>query len=138
MSNRRPDLGKLVSVHGTSPVFLQRAAIVAAVSFLFFLAALLFFRMQRSIGYFILSSAFLVVYVFTMIGWVIQKRNTVTVYENGLTYKKFTSSWNDLKSVRSDSGSGITLVKNDGESITIGRTVAEVEKIAVAIRKHLK
>ena len=34
-------LGKLIAVHSTSPAFLQRAAIVAALSFLFFLLALI-------------------------------------------------------------------------------------------------
>ena len=137
MENRRPDLGKLVSVHGTSPLFLQRAAIVAVVSFLFFLAALLFFQMQRSIGYFILSSAFFVVYVFTMIGWVMQKRNSVSIFENGITYRKFTSTWDDLISVRADNRSGITMVKNGGESVNIGTSVADLSKIALAIRTRL-
>jgi hypothetical protein len=131
------ELGRLISTHGISPVFLQRAAIVATISFLFFMAGLLFFYIQQSIAYFVLSTAFLVVYIFTMVGWVLQKKNIVQVYENGLTYKKFGSLWNDLKSVRSDSRAGITLVKTDGETITISRTIADVEKIAVAIRGHL-
>ena len=118
-------------------MYLQRAAIVAALSFLFFLIALFFFNTQRSIGYFILSSAFLVVYVFTMIGWVMQKRNTVSIFENGIAYRKFTSSWNDLKSVTSNTKSGITLSKSGGESITIGTSVADLDKIAVAVRRRL-
>ena len=131
------ELGKLISSHGISPVYLQRAAIVAVISFLFFMAGLLFFYIQQTITYFILSSAFLVVYIFTMIGWVLQKKNTVSLYENGITYRKFGSTWSDLKSVTSSAESGITLTKSDGESVTIGKTAADVDKIAVEIRRHL-
>jgi hypothetical protein len=134
----QPELGKLVSTHGISPVYLQRAAIVAALSFLFFLAGLLFFYIQQSIAYFILSSAFLVVYIFTMVGWVLQKKNTVSVYENGITYRNFGATWSDLKSVTSSEQAGITLAKADGESTTIGKTIADVDKIALAIRRHLQ
>ena len=137
MAKAKVDLGRLASIHGTSPVFLQRAAIVAALSFLFFLTTLLIFYIQQQVMYFVLSSAFLVIYIFTMIGWVMQKRNAVSIFEHGIAYKKFGSRWSDLKSVRSDSRSGVTLVKNDGETITISRTIADVDKIAVAIRKHL-
>ncbi len=137
MPKSNPSLGALISTHGISPVYLQRAAIVAVVSFLFFMAGLLFFYIQQSIAYFILSSAFLVVYIFTMIGWVLQKKNIVSLYENGIVYRQFGAAWSDLKSVSSSAESGITLTKTDGESITIGKTVADVDKIAMEIRQHL-
>lgn len=89
MGSSRQELGPLVSVHGTSPVFLQRAAIVAILSFLFFLITLLIFYLQQRLIYFILSSAFLVTYIFTMIGWVMQKRNVVSIHEHGVAYRKF-------------------------------------------------
>ena len=40
-------LGKLISIHGTSPAFLQRAAIVAMLSFFFFLTMLIAFRFSN-------------------------------------------------------------------------------------------
>lgn len=138
MANQtKGDLGSLIGTHGISPVYLQRAAIVAVISFLFFLIGLMFFYIQQSIGYFILSTAFLVVYIFTMIGWVMQKRHVVSLYENGITYKKFSSTWDELKSVTSSAGAGITLTKSKGESIMIGRSIADVDKVAVAIRQRL-
>ena len=130
-------LGSLISTHGTSSVFLQRAAIVAALSFFFFLTTLLFFYLQQSIGLFILSTAFLIVYIFTMIGWVMQKRNLVTIYENGIARRKFVATWNEIKSVKADADSGITIVKFDGESLTIGKTTAGIARIATLIRAHL-
>lgn len=133
----QPELGRPTSTHGISPVYLQRGAIVAALSFLFFLTGMLLFYIQQSIVFFVLASAFLIVYVFTMIGWVLQKKNVVTVYENGLTYRNFRTTWEELQSVSSSAGTGIKLVKDNGETVTIGKTLADFDKVAVEIRKHL-
>jgi hypothetical protein len=137
MPESRKDLGMIVSVHGTSAVFLQRAAIVTILSFFFFMAMLVVFYFRQQIFYFVLSTAFLIVYIFTMIGWVMQKRNTVSIYENGIAYRKFISIWDDIKTVKSDSKAGITIVHSSGDSTTIPSSVADIDKIAVAIRNHL-
>jgi hypothetical protein len=131
------DLGRLVSLHGTSPAALQRAAIVAIVSFFFFMATLVVFYVQQSIAYFILSTAFLIVYIFTLIGWVMQKRNAVSIFENGISYRKFSASWNEIKSVKADPQTGITLVKDNGETLTIGNTTADIGRIALLVRQNL-
>ncbi len=136
-ARQRKDLGTIVRVHGTSPVYLQRAAIIAGLSFVFFMGTLLIFYTQQSIGYFVLSTAFSVVYIFTLIGWVIQKRTSVSIFVNGITYRKFTSSWDEIKSVTADSKSGLMIVKSNGDSITIGKSVAGLNEIAVTIRKNL-
>jgi hypothetical protein len=137
MADQRNHLGALVSVHGTSPVFLQRAAIVAIVSFLFFLTTLLFFYMQQAVGYFVLSTAFLVVCVFTMIGWVLQKRKTVSLFEKGISYRSFSTTWDELQSVKVDSKTGIKLVKTGGDAVTIPETVSDLQQIATAIRSGI-
>ena len=87
-----------MSTHGTSPAYLQRAAIIAVLSFVFFLAMLVAFYLRQHIGYFALSTAFLIVYVLTLISWVIQKRSLVSIYENGIRYKKFSGSWDEIES----------------------------------------
>ena len=137
MPSPQKDLGTLVSVHGTSPVFLQRAAIVAVLSFFFFMAMLVIFYLRQQIIYFVLSTAFLIVYVFTLIGWVMQKRNLVSIYEDGVTYKKFSARWDEMQSVRATHQEGISLTRNDGQSITIPKTIANFAQIAAAIRSNL-
>ena len=137
MSKSNVNLGSLVSSHGTSPATLQRAAIVTILSFFFFISMLLVFYARQQMVYFILSTAFLVVYIFTMIGWVMQKRNVVSVYENGITYKKFSSTWEELQSVKADPETGISLVKSVGESITIPQTVAGLQQILAVIKSRL-
>ena len=82
----------IVSMHTTSPAYMQRAAIVAAVSFVFFLLTLLAFYVRQQIGYFVLSTAFLVVYLLTMISWVIRRRAAVRLHEGGLKYRKFSAT----------------------------------------------
>ena len=93
--------------------------------------------MTSSISPWSVSTAFLVVYIFTMIGWVMQKRNVVSVYENGITYKKFSSTWEDLQSVKADPETGISLVKSVGESITIPQTIAGLPQILAVIKSNL-
>jgi hypothetical protein len=116
---------------------LQRAAIITVLSFLFFMGTLIIFYVMQSIGYFVLSTAFLVVYIITLVGWVMQKRNVVSIHENGIAYRKFGSTWDEIRSVTADPGSGITIVKLNGESTVIGRSIAGVNEIATMIRKHL-
>jgi ABC-type bacteriocin/lantibiotic exporter with double-glycine peptidase domain len=134
----RTDLGPHISSHGTSPVFLQRAVIVAILSFVFFIITLLFFYIQQELMFFVMSTAFLVIYILTMISWVMQKRNTVSIYANGIAYRKFSSTWDEIKSVAADTRSGITIVKLDGERAVIGRSISGVNEIASTIRKHLR
>jgi ABC-type bacteriocin/lantibiotic exporter with double-glycine peptidase domain len=137
MSNRI-DLGQLISSHGTSPVFLQRAVIIAVLSFLFFIITLLFFYINQELMYFVMSTAFLVIYILTMTGWVMQKRNVVSIYENGIAYRKFRATWDEIASVKAEAQSGITIAKPNGESITIGKSIAGVNEIASTIRRHLR
>ena len=133
----KQQLGPLISTHGISPVFLQRAAIIAVLSFLFFLITLAFFYVEQQLMYFVLSSAFLVIYIFTMIGWVMQKRNVVSVYENGIARRKFAATWDDIKSVKVEAGSGITIVRSDGEELLIPKSTADVGRIAMVVRQNL-
>lgn len=138
MATPKPkDLGDLVSVHGTSPGTLQRAAIVTALSFLFFMSTLVVFYLRQQIVYFILSTAFLIVYIFTMIGWVMQKRNSVSIYENGVGHRSFTAAWDEIQSVKADDRSGIRLEKVDGKTVTIPTTISDYPQIITTIRSHL-
>jgi hypothetical protein len=134
------NLGKLISTHGTSPAYLQRAAIIAVLSFLFFLAMLAAFYVRQHIGYFALSTAFLIVYVLTLISWVIQKRSLVGIYENGLRYKKFSGSWDEIESeiiVEESAGrKHIKLRKSKRENVIIPSSIQGFDRIlGVVIEK---
>ena len=52
----------------------QRAVLIAVLSFMFFLAMMIAFYVRQSMLYFLLATAFLVVYIFTMISFVRLRR----------------------------------------------------------------
>lgn len=54
---------------------LQRAVFIAVLSFLFFLAMMFAFYLRQSILYFLLATAFLFVYIVTMISFVRLRRS---------------------------------------------------------------
>lgn len=136
------NLGKIINTYGTSPVYLQRAAIVAVVSFVFFMAMLTGFYMRRHIGYFALSTAFLIVYVLTLIGWVLQKRNVVSIYENGIRYKKFSGSWGEIESAtvveEGPDRKHIELKKNGRDGVIIPSSIQGFERIVSVVRERVK
>jgi hypothetical protein len=53
----------------------QRAVFIAVLSFLFFLAMMVAFFVRQSILYFLLATAFLIVYIFTMVSFVRLRRS---------------------------------------------------------------
>ena len=66
-----------------------------------------------------------------------QKRNIVSIYEDGVTYRKFSARWDEMRSVRATRQDGISLTRNDGLSVTIPKTIANFAQIAAAIRANL-
>ena len=126
------NLGKLESIHAIAPAFLQRAVIVIVLSFIFFLAMMFGFYIRQNIGYFLLSTAFLIVYIFTMFSWVMMRKNIVKIYENGLTYKKFTARWNEIEAVNR-----YEIRKTKGEKIVLSESIQGVEQIIERIKKEI-
>lgn len=58
-----------------SPAHLQRAVFIAVLSFLFFLAMMFAYYIRQSALYFLLATAFLIVYLVTMISFVRLRRS---------------------------------------------------------------
>lgn len=137
MSKRTQNLGKLVSIHGVSPASLQRAAVVAIVSFVFFFVMLMAFYIRQQIGYFILSSAFLVVNLFTLAGIWMQQRSTLKIYENGLSYKKLRSSWDRIADITETADGTVTVSTLDGSTVNIDQAIQGIGQIAAVIRSRI-
>lgn len=119
------------------PAFLQRAAIVAALSFLFFLTTLIFYLVWQNFLYFILATGFLIVQVFTMIGWWMQKRNAVSIYAKGLIHRKRTLFWSEIEDVVKHSDGTLELVPSTGEGLRIPTSIQGLDRIESFIREHL-
>jgi len=123
-----------MAVHRTAPSVVQRAAIIALLSFAFFLAMLIGFLVRQQTGYLIMAAAFFVVNIFTLIGFVVQRQNTVTVFENGLRYKKAEAAWAEVVSI-DDDDAGISIVKSDRSVIKIPRSIDDLGRLNSVIRE---
>ena len=66
---------------------------MAVLSFLFFLAMMFAFYIRQSLLYFLLATAFLVVYLVTMFSLFSMKRTSVRIFESGLEYRKYRLLW---------------------------------------------
>lgn len=133
-------LGKLESVHPTSPVYLQRAAVLAILSFVFFLAMIVAFTVWQNFMYFWMATAFLIVELFTLFGWFTQRKTEVGIYENGFKYKKQTWLWSDIKSISVTGESPkmkSEIVNQTGEKIVLTEMIARIDLIIKRIRTEI-
>ncbi len=139
-------LGKLESVHGISPVFKQRAFILAVVSFVFFTAMVIAYSVRRSFVFILMGTAFLVVELFTLFGWLGQKNAEFKLFENGFSYKKFVCAWDEIESinVKAESqmigGAKINCLvrKADGQEIVLTEVIEDLESIVKIIDEKIK
>lgn len=142
---REKQLGALVSVHGIAPVFLQRAAIIAIASFIFFVAMLIGFSIRKNVGYFLLATAFLIVQLFTLFGFFAARRAVFKKYENGFTYKKHVCLWNEIESIdikaesRLIGGSKVTckITTLNGEKIVLTEAIQGIKEIMEKISEEI-
>jgi hypothetical protein len=138
-------LGKLESVHGISPVFKQRAFIVAVVSFVFFTTMVIAYSVRRSFVFILMGTAFLVIELFTLFGWLGQKNLEFRLFENGFSYKKFVCTWNEIESinVKAEShligGAKINCLvrKADGQEIVLTDVIENVEYLVETIDERM-
>ena len=124
----------MIAVHATAASFVQRAAVVALLSFAFFFGMLIVFLVRQQIGYLILAAAFFVLNLFTLVGFLVQRRNVVSVFEKGLRYKNFTAGWNEIVSIDGDDG-GLTIIKNDDSVFQIPRSINNLGQLNSLIRE---
>ena len=121
MRTSRRDLGKLVSVYGPAPAFLQRAVFLTVLSFFFFLGMMAVFYVRQGFVYFILASAFLVIYIISLVSFLSHRKNVLAVHENGIELKKQRARWHEISSITDD---GQIRLQND-EIIMIPKSLSD-------------
>jgi hypothetical protein len=129
--DKNNQLGRLISVHGISPAYIQRAVFIVILSFVFFLAMMFVYYIRQSIVYFLLSSAFLLLYLITMFSWVMQRRNVVYLFENGLEYRGRSTPFNDIKAVADDG----VIDTGEAKPIVLPRTLHDGDRLIAFIRQ---
>ena len=125
------DLGKLISVHAIQPVYVQRAAFVVILSFIFFLLSMFIYYIRQSALYFLLATAFMGIYIITMISWVLQRKRVVELHENGIRFRGRPVPWAAIREVRDDQH----LDLKTGKSIVLPQTLNGLEELMASIRR---
>ena len=125
-------LGRLISVHPLAPAYVQRAVFIAILSFLFFLAMMLAYYIRKSFGYFLLATAFLIVYLVMMFSWFFQRKAVVHVFENGIRYRNHSLAWQDMLSI-SEASPFVIALKN-GKRLELSSSIADLRTLARHIR----
>ncbi|MDM7922603.1 MAG: hypothetical protein QUS14_09920 [Pyrinomonadaceae bacterium] len=132
------NLGRLTGTFQTSAAYFQRAALIAGLSFVFFLAMMIAFYVRQWPGYFGLATAFMVVNIFTLIGIWIQKKNVVRVHENGLSYRKLRVAWNDIERLKYTRASGLEITYAAGKLLKIPSSIDSLPEITERIRNSVE
>jgi hypothetical protein len=145
MHYETPHLGKIQSIHGLSALHTQRVIIVAGSALVFFSAMLVAFAVRQWFGYALLAIGFLVVEVFTILGWFSHRGGEFTIFEEGFIYKDQMSRWEDIESIYTSEQSGFfgkkvssEITKSNGEKILIPDSIQGFEEIVKMIGKKMK
>ena len=134
MAEEHISLGRLIAVYGLSPAHLQRAVFITVLAFVFFLAMMLGFYIRQNYIFFILASAFLVIYILTLLSWILQRRTLLEIFEKGFSYKKRSAQWSDVSEVRSDG----TIITSDKKPIVISPAIHEFADALELIRNKTR
>jgi hypothetical protein len=140
MSEPIQNLGRLQAVYGTAPAYLQRAAITAVLAFVFFLAMLILFSVQQNVSYFLLATAFLIVQIFTLFGWITQTRRRLEIYENGFVYGKKNCRWTEIAALAVETDkrgqTSCEITKKNGEKIRFSEVVHNLPDAVARVEKE--
>ena len=126
-------LGKLVAVHALAAEHVQRAVFIAVLSFIFFLAMMIVFYIRQNVLYFLLASAFLVVYLVTLFSWLVQRRSLVKIFQGGISFKKHTLAWDEISGIDDN---GIVALKNQ-KQIVLPKMLNDLDGVFRAIRSNI-
>lgn len=130
MKAKEKELGRIVAVYGIAAIHVQRAVFMAVLSFMFFLAMMFAFYVLQSALYFLLSTAFLIIYLITMFSFVMQRKKHFEIFEQGFRYKKQSVLWDEIREV--DRAGTISL--NDGKPIIVPRTINDFDRLIGLLR----
>ncbi len=136
MKRREVNIGAFESEFAISPQYLARVIFVAALSFIFFLGMLFGFYIREQIGYFILSSAFLVVYLLTMFGWFVLRRQRLRIHEEGISYRRTRIAWKNVSGVEELDPRSFVLRTSDGAVLRVSDAVSDWVKVREIVRQR--
>lgn len=116
-----PDLGKLIGVYGISAAVLQRSIIVIIVSLFFSLAMLVGWLITQKFVLLMLAIAFLTIKLLSLFSLIAQRKNVLSLYEQGFIYHKICCRFDEVASVN-----GFEILTKSGGKIVPGETINNV------------
>jgi len=131
---KHKQLGRLIAVHPISPAHLQRAVLLAILSFIFFMSMMFAYYLLQKPLFFLLATAFLVIYLFTMYSFMMGRKKTVEVFENGFRTGKTSATWSDVEGV---DDKGLVALSHD-RNFEIPQSIHERAALIANIRSHIK
>lgn len=126
------DLGRVVAVHPVTAAYQQRAVFIAFLSLVFFFGMMIAFYVRQSALYFLLATAFLIIYLVMIFSWFAQRKSVVRIHDRGFEFKKCLLAWDEIDSI-TDSGQ-ITVIPKNGKPVQLPATISEPEALARHIR----
>ena len=137
MSEPDKNLGRIVAIHGVQAAYLQRAVFIVVLSFLFFLGTMVVFYLQQGFVYFLLSTAFLIIYVVTLFSWFMQRKNVVKIYENGIEYRKYSCLWSEIQSIAAGEKNTVEIRTKAGGRFAISSVITNLDQIISTIQTKI-
>jgi uncharacterized membrane protein YobD (UPF0266 family) len=125
-------LGRRIATHPIAPAAVQRAAFIAILSFLFFLGMMFAFYLLQHIGYFLLGTGFLLVYMMMMYSVVMQRKSAVEVHERGFHFKKTDIAYDDVDTI--DLSGEVTL--KNGKKLALPKSLLGFDVLIATLRSR--
>jgi len=126
-------LGRLIAIHPISPAHMQRAVLLAVLSFIFFMSTMFAYYLLQKPLFFLLATAFLVIYLFTMYSFIMGRKKTVEVYEKGVRMGKISASWPDVEAI---DDRGLVCIAGD-KKLEIPHSIYERDALIARIRSNV-
>jgi hypothetical protein len=98
------------------------------------MSMMLAFYMMQSLVYFLLATAFLVIYLVTMYSFITGRKTTIEVFENGIRIGKTSAMWPEIAGIDDN---GIVEIAR-GSKIEVPRSIYERDVLITLIRRNLR
>jgi hypothetical protein len=115
------NLGKLTGVYNLSAAILQRSIIVIIISLFFSLAMFVGWLILQKFVLLLLAIAFLAIKLITLFSLLAQRKNVLSLYEQGFNYNKITCRFDEIASVK-----GYEILTKSGVKIVLSETINNV------------
>ena len=113
---------------------MQRAVLLGVLSFVFFMSTMFAYYLLQKPLYFLLATAFLAIYLFTMYSFITGRKKTVEVFENGIRMGKTSALWTEVRRVTEK---GVIEIEGQ-KDLEIPQSIYERESLIAKIRSGLR